>query len=817
VIRTRFNDGWEVRPKVNRHAEMAGGAAPWTAVTMPHDAMIGTGRTPAATAQTGYFLGGTWEYRKTFDVPADHGGSTLVLLFEGVYRDAVVTVNGTAAARRPYGYAKFFVPIDHLVGVGATNEVMVTARSGEDSRWYSGAGIHRNVWLLRAGRVYLPPDRLEVRTPEVDEVGAVVTVAAVVRNDSAVSSRAVLHVDIVDGGGASVTSDESPVSTFAGDGLSVRRRLFVADPRRWSIDQPHLYTCRVSLRDGDEVLDEDATTFGIRSLSLDPARGLRINGEPVDLRGACVHHDNGPLGAAAIDRAEERRVQLLKAAGFNAIRSAHNPMSTAMLDACDRLGMVVMDETFDMWLQPKTDDDYALRFADWWEADVEAMVRNDINHPSVAFYSIGNEIPDGSTPVGVHLGRALAEKVRSLDETRFVTQAVSGMMIGGSELMAEFRKTFAERRVDESTGVNTASTTLADVMSEMMKSPVVSDKTDEAFSYLDAAGYNYMAARFEMDAEGHPNRVVLGSETHPTKIGAEWPMVTANAQVIGDFTWTGWDYLGEAGIGRVEMADERPERPMSAFSGAYPWLTAWCGDIDITGHRRPQSYYREIVYGLRTDPFVAVVRPEHHGRFLVHSGPWSWSDAVPSWSWPGYEGRPVTVEVYADADEVELLVNGRSVGTKPVSHEQEFRTEFELEYEPGVLEAVARRAGAQTGRFALTTATGPVLLDAQADRDQIDADSGDLAFVALTLVDAEGFVHTTADRLVSIEVDGPGVLQGLCSANPMTLEPFTGHVCTTFDGRALAVIRPIAAGTITVTATAEGCDPRQVTITAHPH
>jgi beta-galactosidase len=346
-----------------------------------------------------------------------------------------------------------------------------------------------------------------------------------------------------------------------------------------------------------------------------------------------------------------------------------------------------------------------------------------------------------------------------------------------------------------------------------MKSPVVGDKTSEAFSYLDVAGYNYMAARFEMDADGHPNRVVVGSETHPTKIGVEWPMVTGSTRVIGDFTWTGWDYLGEAGIGRVELTDERPERPMSAFQGPYPWLAAWCGDIDITGHRRPQSYYREIVYGLRTDPFIAVVRPEHHGRFLAHSGPWSWSDAVSSWSWPGYEGRPVTVEVYAGGDEVELLLNGRSVGTKPV---QDFRTEFELDYDVGVLEAVARRGGTEAGRFALTTATGPVLLDARVDRPQITADPADLAYVTLTIVDAAGAVHTTGDRRVSIEVDGPGVLQGLCSANPRTVEPFTGDVCTTFDGRALAVVRPTAAGTITVTATAEGCDPQRVTLTALP-
>ena len=422
------------------------------------------------------------------------------------------------------------------------------------------------------------------------------------------------------------------------------------------------------------LLDEHTATFGIRSLSLDPQRGLRINGEPVDLRGPCVHHDNGPLGAATIDRADERRVELLKSAGFNAIRSAHNPMSNAMLDACDRLGMIVMDETFDMWHESKSGDDYGLRFAEWWEADVEAMVRNDINHPSVVFYSIGNEIADGSTPTGYPGGTGARRQgaFARRHALRHPSRS-AGLMVGGADLFADIRKTFADRAVDETSGVNTAATSLADVMSEAMKSPVVADKVDEAFSHLDAAGYNYMAARFEMDGASYPNRVMYGSETHPAKIGSEWPLVTGNPFVIGDFTWTGWDYLGEAGIGRVEYADEQPERPMSTFQGAYPWLTGWCGDIDITGVRRPQSYYREIVYGLRSDPYIAVIRPERGRQFLSHASPWSWSDAVSSWSWPGFDGEPVAVEVYADADEVELLVNGSSVGKRPVTIDQEYR------------------------------------------------------------------------------------------------------------------------------------------------
>ncbi len=812
--RTSFNDRWSMRPKVHRFAELYGAATEWTPVTLPHDAMIAGQRNPSAGAQTAYFVGGAWEYRRALDLDADHADAVLVVEFEGIYRDAVVSVNGTIAARRPYGYSNFFVPIDHLLQEDAENELRVEARAGEDSRWYSGAGIYRNVWLLQAGRVHLAPDGLEVRAPEIDDAGAVVAVAAVVRNQSGSTSRATLRVEVLDSDGTSVARADAPVTTFPGDTITARLRLHIVGPRRWSLDDPHLYTCHVALLDDDDVVDEESTTFGIRSLALDPERGLRINGEPVLLRGACVHHDNGVLGAATIDRAEERRVELLRAAGFNAIRSAHNPMSKAMLSACDRLGILVMDETFDMWLQTKSEDDYALRFADWWEADVEAMVRKDVNHPSVILYSIGNEVPDGSTPVGVQVGRALAEKLRAIDDTRFVTQAVSGLLVGGTELFDEIRNSATATGTDEETGVNTAATNLADIMLPAMRSPVVAAKTAEAFAHLDVAGYNYMATRFDLDHELFPHRMIVATESQPPSIDADWAAVLRNPQVVGDFTWTGWDYLGEAGIGRVEYGEQPNALGMSAFLGDYPWLTAWCGDIDITGHRRPQSYAREIVFGRRTDPYLAIRRPEHYGRTVVHASPWSWSDVVSSWSWEGHEDALVVVEVYADADEVELIVNGRSLGRQPAGADHRFRAEFDTNYEPGLLEAVAWREGEEIGRTSLRSATGPVLLDARVDRSAISADGTDLAYVELTLVDQAGSLYTTADRKITVELDGPGVLQGFGSANPRTEEGFTDAVHTTFDGRALAVVRPTGAGVITVTATAEGCELRIVRIEA---
>ena len=814
--RIPFNDGWTVGTKANSFAELiAGSGSESESVTLPHDAMIGTERSPAGRAATAYFPSGNWEYKKSFG-PSASEGSAVFLEFEGVYRDARVRVNDTLVAYRPGGYSGFTAQIDHLLRFGEPNEIKVEARAHDDSRWYSGGGVYRNVWLLQGGRVHLVPGGLQLVTPEIDEDVAVVGVSAEVRNQATGTSSAVLRLDLLDADGTVVAGAEAPVTTVPGDVLTARQRLSVPRPRRWGPDDPYLYVCRATLLDGGEVIDEESTTFGIRSMTVDPIRGLRINGEPVLLRGACVHHDNGPLGAATIRRAEERRVELLKEAGFNAIRSAHNPLSVPMLEACDRLGVFVMDETFDMWTQPKSEHDYALRFPDWWEADVEAMVRKDHNHPSVILYSIGNEVPEAGTPMGARVGRALAEKIRSLDSTRFVTEAVSGLLVGGAELFAQLadgRRRSAEEEPDEKTGVNTAMTQIADRLNELMNAPVVAKNSAQTASYLDVVGYNYMETRLGTDGELYPNRVIVGSETHPAAIDTGWAAVRRHPHVIGDFTWTGWDYLGEAGIGRTVYDQPDGAVGIQSFLGPYPWRTAWCGDIDITGHRRPQSYYREIVFGLRADPYLAVQRPEHHGAVAAGT-PWSWTDVVSSWSWPGHEGAPVTVEVYADAEEVELLVNGRSVGRQPSGEEHRFRSTFETTYEPGLLEAVSWRDGIEIGRAAIRSAAGPVLLRAASDRAVIAADPEDLAFVSLSLVDAAGVLHVSCDREVAVEVDGPGVVQGLGSANPATEEMFTGSRCSTFGGRALAIVRPTGPGRITLHATAEGCEPQQVEIDA---
>ena len=805
MIRAPFNDGWEFRSRVSPFAELGGAAAPYQPVPLPHDAMIGQRRAAAEGGACAYFPGGAFEYRKAFAVPEEYGGKRILVEFEGVYRDAMVYVNGDYAGQRPYGYSLFRVDVSPFLCFGQDNEIRVEARAHKDSRWYTGAGIYRDTWLLTGGLVRIAPDGVRVTTPDIDTERAVVEVATRVENDSIAIRTAGLRTEVRDAAGNVVAADESPVSVLPGEPAIARQRLFVSGPALWSPDSPALYTASVTLTGDSGEADAETVAFGIRSLRLDPERGLRINGETVKLRGACVHHDNGVLGAATFPRAEERRVHLLKDAGFNAIRMSHHPMSKAMLDACDRLGVLVMDEVFDMWTGAKSDFDYSLDFPQWWERDIEAMVAKDVNHPSVIVYSIGNEIPETGSPAGAAWGRKLAEKVRSLDGTRYVTNAVNGMLAAFSDLAA------MRSQAGDGAGINTLMADAGDAMNAISASGLVTRRTAESFGALDIAGINYAEARYALDKELFPNRIIVGSETFPTRIDGNWRLVKQYGNVIGDFTWTGWDYLGEAGIGRPQYAAADGARP--SFTAPFPHLLAGCGDIDITGHRRPSSYYREIVFGLRSRPYLAVQRPEHHGKTLTGS-PWAWSDSVASWTWPGSEGSPVTVGVYSDADEVELLVNGRSLGRKAAGESHRFRAEFETVYEPGELLTVAYSGGTETGRHALRSAAGAVLLRADADRQVITVGTGDLAYVSLTLADQAGTCCTHADRPVRVEVSGHGALLGFGSANPSTEERFDATERRTYDGRALAVLRPTGPGKIRLTATAPECEPAEILITA---
>ncbi|SDY60360.1 glycoside hydrolase family 2 TIM barrel-domain containing protein [Herbiconiux ginsengi] len=804
--RTLFTDGWQFREKVNPFAEIGGQSAPYQDVTLPHDAQIGRQRDPQGEGATAYFPSGAYQYRKTFELPPEAGDDAHVeIAFEGVMRDAVVTINGGFAGQRPFGYSSFTVDATPFLQPGA-NEIVVECRTHRDSRWYTGAGIYRDVWLLAGGMVHVAADGLRISTPDVEHDAAVVEVATTLRNSGARARTVDVDAVLTDPSGHEVARGTAPVTVPAGASAVSRQRLRVADPALWNAETPVLYeaTLVVSAAGKDETLDRASSPFGIRRLQLDAVNGLRVNGETVKLRGACVHHDNGILGAATFPAAEERRVRILKDAGFNAIRSSHNPASPALLDACDRLGMYVLDETFDVWTSGKSEFDYALHFADWWERDVESMVAKDFNHPSVVMYSIGNEIPETGSTAGGVVGRQLAEKVRSLDPTRFVTNAVNGMLAVLDEVKVMASSAGAESAGpesagsagDDTAGINTLMAGPGEFMNAIGASELVTGRTAESFALLDVAGMNYLDSRYVMDRELFPNRVILGTETFPTRIDDNWALVQQNGHVIGDFTWTGWDYLGEAGLGRAQCLSDA--EPTPSLSAPYPWIAAWCGDVDLVGFRRPASYYREIVFGRRSEPYIAVVRPRPEGETL-YAGPWTWSDSIGSWTWPGAEGRTLTVEVYSDADEVELLLDGQSVGRAPAGPEHRFRAEFAVPYAAGELTAVALRSGAPAERFTLLTAAEPAGLRLSVDR------SSALAFVEIELTDADGTLFTAADRPVTVSLTGPAVLQALGSANPAPDQSYATDTHPTFDGRALAAVRSTGPGEIVVRVAAEGC------------
>ncbi|GAA1924770.1 glycoside hydrolase family 2 TIM barrel-domain containing protein [Microbacterium aoyamense] len=789
MIREPFADGWTVGPKLGAFESPTELTAPHP-VHLPHDALRDLPRSADSDqgVHTGYTPGGVFEYARDIDVPEEWRDRTVLVEFEGVYRDAAVFLNGDFVVHEPNGYNAFTARLDPYLRFGEVNRLTVEARAHKDSRWYSGAGIYRPVHLVIADPVHIALGGLRVTTPDIDADRAIVEVSAVVENETRHTARTRITVVLTGPDGDEVARGTSPVSVLPGEPATARLRLVVPRPAVWGPDAPHLYRFEALLERDGEIIDEDATTFGIRRLQLDPQHGLRINGETVKLRGACVHHDNGPLGAAAFDGAEDRRIRLLKTAGFNAIRSSHNPASRAMLDACDRHGIIVMDELADTWTRAKTAFDGSVTFADRWRDDVAALVAKDVNHPSVVMYSIGNEILELATPVGSAWSRRLAEGIRSLDDTRFVTNGINGIIANLpriAEAMAEL----------EAADPNTMMANMGEQMALMNASEFVSASIEESAAVLDIAGFNYADSRYRGDGVDHPHRVVVGSETFPERIDVMWSLVTELPHVIGDFTWTGWDYLGEAGIGRVDYTDAE-DYVATGTVGPYPYRLAESGDLDITGFRRTVSYYREIVFGLRRDPYIAVHRPQHHGRPTART-PWSWDDSVASWSFAIEPGSPVTVDVYADADDVELLLDGRSLGVQPVGAAKAFLARFETEYRPGELVAVARRGGAEVGRHALRTA-GETGLVARAEA------SGDLIFVPITLEDAEGIVPSDRDLTVTVSVDGPGVLAGIGSGRARTEESFAGPSYTTYDGRVLAIARRTGPGALTVTASAAG-------------
>jgi beta-galactosidase len=540
-----------------------------------------------------------------------------------------------------------------------------------------------------------------------------------------------------------------------------------SNPHLWAPESPALYQLETEVWVDGKVVDTAATTLGIRSLKVDAAQGFLLNGKPMKLKGGCVHHDNGVMGAASFDRSEERKVELLKASGFNAIRCAHNPPAPAFLDACDRLGMLVIDEAFDCWRDGKNLNDYHTSFDDWWQRDIDSMILRDRNHPCVALWSIGNELIERFRPEGFVIGRMLANHVRTVDPTRPVTAAMCGAW-------------GVDHTWPESEGF---------------------------FAALDVGGYNYEWKNYHTDHLAHPQRVMAGTESFPLEAFENWTMVQENNDVIGDFVWTSLDYLGESGIGRVHYGGDNEK-----FLGQYPWHQAFCGDLDLCGFKRPQSYYRDMVWQNSARLYIAVHYPIPEGK-TEHITMWGWPDVAPNWTWPGYEAVSFKVDVYSASEQVELFLNGRSLGVKPTGRQEKFIATFAVPYEPGELKAVGSTGGKPCAEYLLQTAGAPVKIQLTPDRAVIQAKAGDLCFVTVEVLDAAGHMHPNADQSISFTVEGEGTLAAVGNGNPTSTESYRGNQRKVYRGRCLAVVKSNGkSGEIRLHAQAEGLEPANIII-----
>lgn len=783
-------------------------------LSLPHDAMIHTPARPDSPAggDGGFRDGGSYVYVKELFAPEEWREKTAALRFDGVQRSAMVYINGQRAASVPNGYTTFCVPLNDFLRYGQKNQIRVAARTGDmpNSRWYSGGGIYRDVTLLVGGLVHVPDFGIRVTTRKLDDELALLTVETDVCNRAPVPQTVKVRTELLAPDGTAAGAEISELTVMGGGRETVRQNLAVEAPCPWFAEHPSLYTCRTTLlTDAGGEADTAETAFGIRTITVDAKRGLRINGESVKLRGACVHHDSGLLGAATFAEAEYRRIRLLKEAGFNAIRSAHQPLAPAALRACDALGMYVMDEAFDQWTRSKKDYDHSQFFDREWQDDVAAMVRKDFNHPCVILYSLGNEIPEIATPHGSALGRRMYKAVRALDPTRPALACVNGIFAAGDrlgEIVADVQAKGDGAHQGGTGNVNDFMAATADHADEIACHPIISRTLELAATNMDLIGYNYMTARYEQDGATYPNRVIVGSETYPPEIARNWGIISRSPHVIGDFTWTGWDYLGEAGVG---VCAYQPGE--GGFGAQYPCQLAYCGDVDITGYRRPASYYREIVFGLRRTPYITVQDPAHYGQPVIQT-PWVLSDNRASWTWSGFEGKPVMVEVYSPGDEVELLLNGVSQGRRPAGASAGFCTLFQMVYAPGTLEAVAYEQGEELSRWLLSSTGMPTCLAGWVEPGE-GLPERELIYIDLALNDEDGCFTPAWDVDITARVEGNASLAGFGSGDPKPLTSYTDGVSRTFQGRAQAILRTEApAGSAVLTVTAKGLEPLRMEV-----
>ncbi len=767
-----FNENWE---------RMVDGGKKQS-VSIPDDATFVKGRNPQAESgkNGAYFLSGRYEYEKEFDVPPEWKEKKIHIEFEGVYPSAKVYLNGEKIGGCEYGYSLFDVELTGLKA-GAKNQIKVVVDDTKhpNSRWYAGAGIYRPVWLLVGEPAHIVPNGVRVTTKSIQP--------------------AVITVDV-----NTVGSSEVKVEILFGDlliteGTGSHVELTIPEAKLWDAEHPNLYNCRTILYQNGKVVDEQTEKLGIRKLEWS-SKGFFVNGKSVLLKGGCIHHDNGIIGVRSYAESEWRRVKRLKEFGYNAIRSAHNPLCIATLEACDALGMYVMDEAWDTWYKNKNPYDCGTGFMERYAIDLKQMVDKDYNHPSVVMYSVGNEVTEPAKKQGVKMLKTLVEKMHSLDSTRPVTAGMNITLLLLAKLPFDPIAMFAGGDKKEEDGAKKKQEIGSEQYNAMMSragdgmhkvnAGFLGDQAAKCCSLLDITGYNYGTTRYQREGKKNPNRVIVGSETYCHEIAKVWPTVEEKPYIIGDFMWTAWDYLGEVGIGGYSYDKED-----FVFEKPYPWKLADAGAIDILGNDTAEAGLAKVVWSKSMKPYIGVTPANHGGRELAKAV-WRGTNARPHWSYQSCDGATVDVEIYSAADSAELFVNGKSMGKKKLDTYQAI---FTVKYEAGCIKAIAYDiAGRVVGESTLTSAAGA--LTVQLTREEKYApDNEDIIYFDIGIVGENGQIECNTDRKLTAVVSG-GELLGFGSANPKTTEKYTDGAYTTYFGRAQAIVKKTAqAGHITIT------------------
>ena len=735
----------------------------WRNLDLPHDWSIeGTPDkdNPMGT-DGGYFPSGIGWYRKSITVPASWKAKQVSIYFEGVYMNSEVFINGKSLGVHPYGYTSFSYDLTPYLKLQAKNIISVRVDNSKqrNSRWYSGSGIYRHVWLVVTSPMHVAQWGVTITTPEISSEKATVKIKTLIKNESNSLQSVVLKTHLLNATGNKSGSSEQKLDIPANSEKEIEQTVRVDKPLLWTPETPHLYWAQVQILKAEKIIDNIQTTFGIRSLKYTTENGFQLNGKTIKLNGGCVHHDNGCLGAAAYNRAEERRVQLLKSAGFNAIRTSHNPPSEAFLEACDRLGMMVIDESFDCWREKKKDYDYAMYFDAWWQRDLEAMVRRDRNHPSIIMWSVGNEVIERKKPEAVAIAKMLVDCVHKNDPTRPVTSA-----------MTAWDKDW--------------------------------DIFDPLMAAHDVCGYNYQLHRAPSDHERVPSRVIVQTESYPRDAFSNWKMVQNNNYILGDFVWTALDYLGESSIGRWYYPGDKPGE---SWEGEFfPWHGAYCGDIDLTGWRKPISHYRSMLYNDTEKLYMAVREPNPASGEIKTTG-WAVWPTWESWTWPGYEGKELEVEVYSKYPKVRLYLNQKLIGEQPTTEDQQFKATFSVPYTNGELKAVGVVDNKEVETTVLQTSGDAAKIKLIADRTKIVANGQDLSFVTIEVTDKDGKLQPNAENRLEFNISGPGIIAGVDNANIKDIDPYVGTSRKAWHGRALVIIRSTrSAGNIKLTVSSKG-------------